>query len=157
MRVVFFLMIASVGGLLSCQQDAEEVQVTPKAATTDPKQTSQESREEKDSEPSNDFYEMTGEKPPQLCGEEGFAYLWEGYLLNECGTCHHADNPYGVTEFAIRGNFDSSFQAMINTVDRQEFLKAVQENPLCMSCNLDQSDPLLSDIKQYVQSPRSCQ
>lgn len=106
---------------------------------------------------SSDFYPMTGERPDSLCGEEGFRYLWEGYFLGECGTCHHSDNPYEVTEFAIRGDFEGSFEVMADSVSMTELIKAVEENPLCISCNLTEDDPLLADIKEYSSSPDECQ
>jgi hypothetical protein len=94
---------------------------------------------------------MSGERPEEVCGSAGFSYLFEGYILPECGTCHHTDNIYGVTEFAVRDDEASSYQVMRTRVNTEEFLKAVQENTLCITCNLDPEDPLLKDIEYFVE------
>ncbi len=163
MLVVQGVFILSL--FLGCNKNNEATE-TPTSGTEDPaeSQTQQDNRSDADAAAKEDqeeqdgsFYPMTGEKPELLCGRDGFIYLYEGFLLKECGACHHNDNIYGVSVFAERTDVDSSFATIASgLVEKELFLKMVQQNTLCIACNLEADDPLLADIKEYWENPASC-
>lgn len=143
--------------ILSCQQEGEVIQSkNSQSQDAQEESTSKKNPSNSAETPTNNFYDISGKKPDQICGKEGFEYLWKGFFLPECGGCHYEENTFQVTEFAQRGDLDSSFSVMTTGVDLVVFLESVQENKLCKTCNLEENDPLLADIKVYLKNPRVC-
>lgn len=102
------------------------------------------------------FYTIKETRPSAVCGSEGYAFLWKGYLVPECGGCHYEGNKFNVTAFAQGTNLERSYEVMLNFVDREKFTKAAEVNEFCIKCLLKPEDPLLADIKFFAANPRTC-
>ncbi len=129
----------------SSAQQADAAKGSEASQEPKPKQTDG-SQEEK-----SDFYDIAGTKPDEICGMKGFTYLFEGYILNECGTCHFRDNQFSVSEFAVKNDIAYSYEVMTTLVNKSVFIKATVENPFCNTCLLKQEDPLFKDLKYYIE------
>ncbi len=104
----------------------------------------------------NGFYQIKDARPAQVCGAEGFAYLWQGYLVPECGGCHYAGNKFNVSAFANAPSLDTSYSVMSSIVNRQTFVEATKVNPFCIKCILKPEDPLAADLAYFAQNVRTC-
>ncbi|MFW7377994.1 MAG: hypothetical protein ACOH5I_04225 [Oligoflexus sp.] len=157
---IFSLIISLSFFTLGCEESSSNYEPVQESNTASGQQTDDDqqtierpARERRDPR----FYPMTGERPSEVCGEAGFEYIWRGFLLKECGTCHFTSNRFGVTEFAERTNLEGSYQVMASQVDRQEFVHAITENPLCIKCILHEEDPLRADIVYFTEHITSCE
>lgn len=96
------------------------------------------------------FYEVTAQRPDEICGKKGFTYLAEGYLFKECGACHYSGNQFRVTDFAVKGDVDHSYTVMATIVDKVIFVEATIKNRFCSECLLKQKAPLLADLLYFA-------
>lgn len=102
------------------------------------------------------FYPIKGARPAAVCGVDGFAYLWKGYLVPECGGCHYAGNTFKVDPFADGRSVTSSYEIMSTLVNKQELIAATQANQFCIKCILQGEDPLFADLKFFAANPTVC-
>ena len=145
---------AAIVTIIACESKDDSPESSEQPAVVEDE--NQEVAPEEETEESK-YYPMSGQKPDQVCGEAGFRYLFDGFVVPECGACHHEDNIYDVSAFAQRDDFAASFQVISSgVVDSEAFKKMVRENPLCIECNLIEGDPLLDDIDEYWLNPAIC-
>jgi K+/H+ antiporter YhaU regulatory subunit KhtT len=88
--------------------------------------------------------------------EKGFTWLFNGYLKPECGTCHHKDNRYKVTEFA-QEDAAASFAVLKTVTSSAKLLEAVLGNVFCKGCVITKDDPLYVDLQYFTQHMDSCE
>ncbi len=155
----YILTFSIVIVIISCQESASYEPTTATNTNAEGEtETSNKGGSEDSANQTNDkFYEVTAERPAEVCGTEGFRYLAEGYLFKECGTCHFKENQFGVTEFAVRTDFAHSYEVMTTIVNKDLFVEATIVNAFCNDCLLEKDDPLLADLKYFVEHQTDAQ
>jgi hypothetical protein len=102
-------------------------------------------------------FQMPGTRPNEVCMEKGFAWLYNGYLRPECGTCHNKDNRYGVSQFAQGDDLVASFTVLKTVTDSKKLLEAVLGNVFCKGCVITKDDPLYADLQYFVEHMDRCE
>jgi hypothetical protein len=103
----------------------------------------------------NKFYPIAEPRPTKVCGREGFAYLWKGYLVPECGGCHYLNNIYKQSPFGQKDDLEGSFNAMLSE-DKAAIMRAIGGQVFCKKCVLKPDDPLQKDIADWLDARSVC-
>ncbi len=165
------IVSAMLGLLVSCQPAKEESTRQSHADDTATQAASSENAKSQTSTPApstpihlpssdkakSTGYVMKGVRPNEVCMQKGFAWLFQGYLQPECGTCHYKDNRYGVTPFGQLEDEAASFAVLKTTTDTSKLLQAVLGNVFCKTCVIAKSDPLYVDLEYFVQHMDRCE
>ncbi len=92
------------------------------------------------------------EDPPELiCGEEGYEFLMNQYILNHCASCHNSTG-FAPRKFAQPGNVNASYREA-QRANEDRFITGVLEGPFCgPTCNLDEDGEVFQGIKEWLEN-----
>ena len=104
---------------------------------------------ENNSSSTNDINHLKNPPPEKVCGEEGYSYLMDEYLRENCVGCH-ADGGFAEPPMAA-GDISVAYQAAL-FIPKDKFIESVTENRLCGDCNLDAEGEVFKVLEEWIDS-----
>lgn len=92
---------------------------------------------------------FTETKPASMCGEEGYNFLMDQYLIRNCGACHE-DPPLVEPPFAASQNRAFAYFAS-SLVTRENWIETTTNNTFCAGdCNLDTRGEVYEGLVEWL-------
>ena len=92
---------------------------------------------------------FTEAKPASMCGEQGYNFLMDQYLIRHCGSCHE-DPPLAEPPFAASANRAFAYFAS-SLITRERWIASSTNNQFCGDdCSLDTRGEVYQGLVEWL-------